>query len=158
MPVDRYWLALCGETAGLATALAVLLGVPLAWILKNRQFPGKPTVSAIATAAIALPAPLLCYYLLARLGHLWPVTLLGMTAAGVASVLPLALRQMRASFAVLNPSYGKAARSLAVSEWRVFARVELPLVWRTLAGVAAWALARVILELAAAFWIGERGA
>jgi molybdate transport system permease protein len=81
-----------------------------------------------------------------------------MTAAGVASVLPLALRQMRTSFAALNTSSGKAARSLGVSEWHVFARVELPLVWRSMAGVAAWALARVILELAAAFWIGERGA
>jgi ABC-type sulfate transport system permease component len=158
MPVDRYWLALGGETAGLATALAVILGVPLAWMLQNRRFPGKRTVSAMVTAAIAIPAPLLCYYLLARLGHAWPITLIGMTAAGVASVLPLALRQMRTSFAALNTSSGKAARSLGVSEWHVFARVELPLVWRSMAGVAAWALARVILELAAAFWIGERGA
>ena len=158
MPVDRYWLALGGETAGLATALAVVLGLPLAWILQNRQFPGKRTLSAVATAAMAFPAPLLCYYLWAKLSHAWPATLAGMTVAGLISVLPFLLHQVRASFAVLNPAYGKAARSLGIPEWRLFARVELPLVWRAVAGAAAWALARLLLELAAAFWIGERGA
>jgi molybdate transport system permease protein len=149
MPVDRYWLALGGETAGLATAFAVVLGLPLAWILQNRQFPGKRTLSAVAVAALALPAPLLCYVLLGKR------ELPGLTAAGVLSAMPLLLRQVRAAFAALSPAYGKAARSLGASEWQVFARVELPLVWRPLAGAAAWALARLLLELAAAvaLWI-----
>jgi molybdate transport system permease protein len=153
MPVDRYWLALAGETTGLAAALAVALGVPLAWILENRQFAGNRTISAILTAATLLPAPLLCYLLMR---HAWPVALPGTVAAGVLSVLPLLAREMQSAYAALNRSYGKAARSLGASEWRVFAHVELPLVWRPLAGVTARAVARLILELAAAFWIAER--
>jgi molybdate transport system permease protein len=155
MPVDRYWPALGAEMAGIATAIAVILGLPLAWILQGRQFPGKRTVEAAAAAAMALPAPLLCYYLLARLGHLWPLTRPGLAAAGVVSVLPFLLRRLRWSFASLNPAYGKAARSLGAPEWRVFARVDLPLVWRPATIAAVWALARLLLEFAAAFWIAE---
>jgi ABC-type sulfate transport system permease component len=153
MPVDRYWLALAGETTGLAAAFAVALGVPLAWILENRQFAGKRTVSAILTAATLLPAPLLCYLLMR---HGSQVALPGMASAGVLSVLPVLAREMQSAFAALNRSYGKAARSLGAPEWLVFARVELPLVWRPLAGVTVWALTRLILELMAAFWIAER--
>jgi len=155
MPVDRYWLALGAETAGLATAIAVALGVPLAWILQSWPFPGKRSAEAVLTAATALPAPLLCYFLLARLGHLWPWTRFGLAAAGVVSVLPFLLRRVRRSFASLNHSYADAARSLGAAEWRVFARVELPLVWQPILAAAAWALARLLLELAAAFWIAE---
>jgi ABC-type sulfate transport system permease component len=155
MPLDRYPLALGAEVALLATAIAVLLGVSLGWILQNRQFPGKRALVALATAAMALPAPLLCYYLLAELGHVWPLTRLGLTSAGVVSVLPFLLRRSRARFAVLNPAYAQAARSLGASEWRVFAHVELPLMWRPLLRAAALALVRLLLELTAAFWIAE---
>jgi molybdate transport system permease protein len=150
MPLDRYWLALGGETAGLATAIAAVAGAPLAWLLENRKFPGRRTVSAVVSAATKLPAPLLCYYLLA------PISLIGLTGAGVLSVLPLLIRQMRSAFRAIGAKYGRAARSLGVSEARVFARVELPLVWRRLAEAAAWAFATLMLELAAAYWIGSR--
>jgi molybdate transport system permease protein len=155
MPVDRYWLARGAETAGLATATAVLLGVWLAWILQNRQFAGKRAAETAAGTATALPAPLLCYYLLAQLGHWWPLTRLGLAVSGVVAVLPFLLRRSRASFAALNPSFAKAARSLGVSEWRVFSRVELPLVWRPVLTGAGWALSRLLLELAAALWIAD---
>ena len=155
MPVDRYWPALGAETAGIATAIAVILGIPLAWILQGRHFRGKRTVEAIAASATVLPAPLLCYCLLARLGHVWPLTRPGLAAAGVVSVLPFLLRRLRWSFAALNPAFGKAARSLGAPEWRVFARVDLPLVWRPAMTAAAWAVARLLLEFAAALWIAE---
>ena len=155
MPVDWSSLAIGPEIAGLATVVATVLGVCLAWILQNRQFPGKRALGAVATAAMALPAPLLCYYLLAELGHLWPLTRLGLAAASLLSSLPFLVRSSRASFASLSPSYGKAARSLGTSEWRVFSRVELPLVWRPILRSAGLALVRVLLELTAAFWIAD---
>ena len=155
MPVDWSSLALGPEIAGIATAIALILGVCLAWILQNREFPGKTTLVAVATAAMALPAPLLCYYLLAELGHRWPLTRLGLAVAGVVSVLPYLLRAARTSFASLNPAYAQAARSLGTPEWRVFARVELPLVWRPLLRAGGLALVRLLLELTAAFWIAE---
>lgn len=147
MPVDRGWLVLGAETAGLATACAAVLGVPLAWLLENRQFAGKRTVSAIVTAAIALPAPLLCYMLM---GHAWPLNWPGTVPVGVLSVLPFFTGRMRAAFAGIDRAFGKAARSLGVPEGLVLVRVELPLVRRALAESTAWALARLLLEFGAA--------
>ena len=146
---------LVGETVALATAVAMLAGVPLAWILQNRQFPGKRAVSAIATAAMALPAPLLCYYLLVEWSRARSGSFAGLVGAGVLSVLPFVVRRMRAYLALINPSYGKAARSLGISEWRVFTRVDLPWALAPMAGAAGWAVARLLLELGAARWIAE---
>ena len=143
MPFDRGWLVL-----GAATACAVAAGVPLAWMLENRPFSGKRAVSAIVTAAIALPAPLLVYLLVTRSRS--PA---GMWAAGLIAVLPLYTWQMRSALAGVDRSYGKAARSLGLPEWLVFARVELPLVWRAAGVAAAWALARLLLEFGAALWL-----
>ena len=153
MPVDRYPLALGLEIAAVATAIGAVLGVGFAWLLENRQFPGKRTLGTLATAAIALPAPLLCYYLLAVLGRFWPLTRIGLAAAGVISTLPLLLRAARTSFASLNPAYAKAACSLGASEWRIFACIELPLAFRPILNGALLAFLRVLAELAAALWL-----
>jgi molybdate transport system permease protein len=156
MIVARYlpWLAL--RVAGLSTGISVVVGLWLAWTLANREFAGKRALGALSTAALALPAPVLCYYLLCVLGRVWPLTEIGLVAAGVLSAMPLLIRAFRGTFASLNPSLGKAARSLGASGWRVFWRIELPLdLWPVLAAIAL-AFARVLAELAAAFWIADR--
>ena len=146
MPVDWYWPAL-------GAAVGVLLAVPLAWFVENRRFTGRRELQWLVLAASALPAPLLIYFLLARdvLGA--EPSGFGMAAAAVVSVTPYVLRQSRAAFVALSPAYAKAARSLGLPEELVFARVELPLVRRRVAIAAGWALARVVLEFAAAVWI-----
>ena len=153
MPVDGYWLALSVETAGLATAFSVAAGVPLAWILENRTFAGRATASTVLNGAMALPAPLLCYLLV---GHAWPRSCSGTVPLGVLSALPLLVRQMRGAFAHVSPAPGKAARTLGMPEISVFARVELPVVWRAVGGAAVWAVARLALELSVAFWFLRR--
>jgi ABC-type sulfate transport system permease component len=150
MPLDRISLALGLEIAAVVTVLATLLGVSLAWILQNREFPGKPAVSVAANLAVALPAPLVGYFLLAQ--HATPS---GLVAAGVVATMPLLVRSARAAFAALGPAFGQAARSMGTPEWLVFARIELPLVVRPILHAAGLALARVLLELAAAHWLAE---
>src|ERR1019366_1174171 len=101
------WLAL--RVAGLSTAISVVLGLWLGWTLANRQFAGKRALAALATAALALPAPVLCYYLLAVFARLWPLTEINLVAAGVLSAMPLLIRASRAAFASLDPNFTKAA-------------------------------------------------
>jgi molybdate transport system permease protein len=143
------------RVASLATAISVGTGLWCAWMLANREFPGKRVAGAIATWTIALPSPLLCYYLLAYLGRVWPLTGIGLVTAGVVSAMPLVVRAARTAFGSLDPGYAKAARSLGASDWRVFSRVELPLVFRPVLAVTALAFARVFAELTAAMWIAE---
>jgi molybdate transport system permease protein len=156
MPDARYlpWLAL--RVAGLSTGISVVVGLWLAWTLANREFAGKRVLGALATAALALPAPVLCYYLLCVLGRVWPLTGIGLVAAGVFSAMPLLIWASRTAFASLDPNLGKAARSLGASGWRVFLRIDLPIeLWPILAATAL-AFARVLAELAAAHWIADQ--
>ena len=156
MPVPWYLLWLALRVAGLSTGISVVLGLWLAWTLVNRQFAGKRALGAFSTAALALPAPVLCYYLLCVLGRVWPLTEINLVAAGVLSAMPLVIRASRTAFASLDPNLAKAARSLGASGWRVFLRIELPLAMRYILAAIALAFVRVLAELAAAFWIASR--
>jgi len=77
-------------------------------------------------------------------------------AAGVLSALPLLIRASRNAFAALDPSMGKAARSLGASGWRVFLRIDLPLALRPILAAIALAFALVLAQLAAALWIADQ--
>ena len=156
MAVAPYLLWLALRVAGLATGISVVVGLWLAWMLANREFAGKRVLGALATVALALPSPVLCYYLLCVLGRVWPLTEVNLVAAGVLSAMPVLIRVSLSAFASLDPNLGKAARSLGASGWRVFLRIDLPLALRPLLAALALAFARVLAELAAAFWIADR--
>jgi molybdate transport system permease protein len=139
--------------AGISTVVSLAAGVWLAWLLVNRQFPGRRELGALVTAALALPAPVICYYLLVERQHGWRW---GMTGAAVVSATPMLVRAGRLAFGSIEPVYGNVARSLGCSDWRVFWRVEFPLVWRATLGAAALAFTRVLAEFGAAVWIASR--
>jgi molybdate transport system permease protein len=84
------------------------------------------------------------------------LTEINLVAAGVLSAMPLLIRASRTAFASLDQNLAKAARSLGASGWRVFLRIELPLALRPILAAIALAFARVLAELAAAFWIASR--
>jgi molybdate transport system permease protein len=153
-PGNLVWLAL--RVTGLSTGISVVVGVWLAWTLVNREFAGKRVLGALSTAALAVPAPVLCYYLLCVYARIWPLTEINLVAAGVVSAIPLLIQASRTAFASLDPNLGKAARSLGASGWRVFLRIELPLVLRPILAAMAVAFARVLAELAAAIWIADQ--
>lgn len=128
-----------------ATAASVVLGVGLAWLLVNRRFPGRRELGWLLTGALALPSPVIVYALVWR--DTRPVAL---TVAGMVSAIPWLVREGRTAFAGLDPIYGNAARGLGASDWRVFWKVELPLVFRSALAAAGLIFVRVFLESAAA--------
>src|SRR5579863_26319 len=69
MPLDWFPLWLSLEIATAATLISVALGLALAWLLANRDFPGKNLIDAIATLPLALPPTVLGYYLLVVIGR-----------------------------------------------------------------------------------------
>ena len=82
MPLDwsPLWLSL--RYAGLATLLATLLALPLAWLLAHRRFPGCELLDAAANLPLVFPPAVLAYYLLAALGR-WPLKFNWHAAVGV---------------------------------------------------------------------------
>jgi len=156
MGVDWFPLWLSLRVAGLATALALAVALALAWALSTRTFRGKHVLDAAITLPLVLPPTVLGYYLLVLLGR---TSVLGRLyesvfgqslvftwqAAVVAALLhaaPLLVKFSAAALDSVPRRYGKAARALGASEWRVFWRVSLPLAWNQILAATALAFAR----------------
>ena len=66
-----FWLSL--RVAAVATSLIVAAGVPAAWILARRDFPGKGLIAGLLILPLVLPPTVLGYYLLQVLGRRAPI-------------------------------------------------------------------------------------
>ena len=142
------WLGL--RYAGLATMLATLLALPLAWLLAHRRFPGCELLDAAASLPLVFPPAVLAYYLLATLGR-WTLEFNWHAAVAVSAIytLPLLVRMTRAGLQAMDHSIENAARSLGAGEWRIFWRVTLPLAWRALFGAVLAGFARALADFGA---------
>ena len=156
MAIDWFPLWLSLRVAAISTALALAVGLWLAWILANRTFRGKEVLDAAITLPLVLPPTVLGYYLLVLLGRASPIgglyewlfggpLVFTWQAAVVASLFhstPLLVKSARAAFESVDRSYERAARNLGATELRLFWRVTLPLVRRSILAAAALAFAR----------------
>lgn len=156
MHLDWFPLWLSLRVASISTALALAVGLWLAWTLANRTFRGKEVLDAAITLPLVLPPTVLGYYLLILLGRASPIgdfyqwvfhrpLVFTWQAAVVASLFhstPLLVKSARAAFESVDRSYERAARTLGATELRLFWRVTLPLVRRSILAGTALAFAR----------------
>src|SRR5580692_7258107 len=155
-PIDWFPLWLSLRVAAISTAIALLIGLWLAWTLANRTFRGKEILDAAITLPLVLPPTVLGYYLLVLLGRASPVgrvyqwlfggpLVFTWQAAVVAALFhstPLLVKSARAAFESVDRSFERAARNLGASELRLFWRVTLPLARRSILAAGALAFAR----------------
>jgi molybdate transport system permease protein len=155
-PIDWFPLWLSLRVAAISTAIALAAGLALAWILANRTFRAKEVLDAAITLPLVLPPTVLGYYLLVLLGRASPIghlyewlfgepLVFTWQAAVVASLFhstPLLVKSARAAFESVDRSYERAARNLGATELRLFWRVTLPLVRRSILAATALAFAR----------------
>src|SRR5580692_10676041 len=167
MPIDWFPLWLSLRVAVVSTAVALSLGLWLAYILANREFRGKEMLDALVTLPLVLPPTVLGYYLLVLIGraspfgHLWesifgsPLVFTWKAAVVAALIhsLPLLVKSARAAFESVDRSYERAARTLGASEWRLFWRVTLPLARRSIFAASAIAFARSLGEFGATLMV-----
>jgi molybdate transport system permease protein len=156
MDIDWFPLWLSLRVAFLSTALAAAGGIGLAYVLANRDFPGKEVLDSLITLPLVLPPTVLGYYLLVVLGRqsalgglyeaVFGAPLVFTWQAAVVAALfhsaPLLIKSARAALESVEHSYERAARTLGAGEWRVFHRVTLPLARRTILAAIALAFAR----------------
>ncbi|HEX2701416.1 MAG TPA: ABC transporter permease [Acidimicrobiales bacterium] len=140
-----------------ATVLATAVGLPLAWVLARRPFPGRRVVRALVLVPLVLPPVVGGMALLLALGRrgvvghyldAWFSVTLPFTTAGAAMAeafvaMPFLVLTAEAAFRSGDRRYEEAARTLGAGRWTVFRRVTLPLAWPALAagGLLAWARA-----------------
>jgi molybdate transport system permease protein len=156
MEIDWFPLWLSLRVAVLATLVALVIGLWLAYMLANREFRGKELLDAAVTLPLVLPPTVLGYYLLVLLGRASPLgkfyewlfgapLVFTWQAAVVAALIhatPLLVKSARAALESVDKSYERAARTLGASEWRVFFQVTLPLANRSILAAAVLAFAR----------------
>ena len=146
-----------------ATALAIPLGVPLAWILARGTAPGLRWLRALVTLPMVLPpvvggvALLFAFgrrglvgrWLAESLGVSLPFTTAGVILAETFVAMPFLVAAAEAGFRQVDRRYEEAAATLGAQRFAVFARVTLPLALPALAAGTALCWARALGEFGA---------
>jgi molybdate/tungstate transport system permease protein len=145
-----------------ATIVALLTGVPLAYLLARRSFRGRQFVEALVNLPIVIPhtaAGVALLLVFGRRGLLGPwLEPLGITftdqfagiVAGMLFVsLPFLVNMSRESFALVDEELERVAMIDGASPWAAFWYVTLPLAGRGVIGGAVMMWARGISEFGA---------
>lgn len=152
--MELFPLRLSLQVAVTATALTLLVGLPIAWLLARRRFPGRDLVAALVVFPLVLPPTVLGYYLLVVIGSrglgalglelafTWRAAVL---AAALGSIA-LLIKAAQAGFETVDPRLEQAARTLGRSEWSIFWVVTLPLAWRSVLAGTVLAFCRALGE------------
>ncbi|MER5177519.1 ABC transporter permease [Streptomyces sp. NPDC002896] len=150
-------------TATAATAVSIVLGVPLAWLLARTEFPGRGLVRALVTLPLVLPPVVGGVALLLALGRngvvgrwleAWfgvtlPFTTAGVVVAEAFVAMPFLVISVEGTLRAADPRYEEAATTLGASRFTAFRRVTLPLIAPGIAAGAVLAWARALGEFGA---------
>lgn len=167
--MDATWTALLLslKVAGSATAISLVTGVALGFLLARVRFPGRELLDTIMTLPMVLPPTVLGYYLLVLLGSrstfgMWLnetfgirliFTWQGAAIAAAVVTFPLVLKSARAAFETVDAQLEQAARVLGTGELAIFCRVTLPLAWRGIMAGVLLAFARALGEFGATLMV-----
>lgn len=167
--MENAWIALSLtlKVAGWATALNLVVGVSVGFLLARKRFPGRDLLDALLTLPLVMPPTVLGYYLLVLLGRRGPIggwlqetfginlifTWQGAVIAATIVAFPLVFKSARAAFEAVDPQFEQAARVLRIREVAVFFRVTLPLAWRGILAGVLLAFARATGEFGATLMV-----
>lgn len=146
-----------------ATAISLMVGVPLAWLLARVEFPGRSLVRGIVTLPLVLPPVVGGAALLFALGRrgligeplyeatglVLPFSTWGVVVATTFVAMPFMVITVEGALRNLDGRFEGAASTLGAGRWTVLRRVTLPMIGPSL-------LSGLVLTWARAF--GEFGA
>ncbi|STD14789.1 Molybdenum transport system permease protein modB [Dermatophilus congolensis] len=150
-------------SASVATALSLVMGVPLAWVLARSRRRGVGVLRALVTLPLVLPpvvggvALLLAYGragLVGRWLDVWwgislPFTVVAVVVAETFVAMPFLVVTVAGAFAAVDRGLEEAAVTLGASRWRVFWSVSLPSVAPSLVAGTVLCWARALGEFGA---------
>ncbi|MBP6304737.1 MAG: molybdate ABC transporter permease subunit [Giesbergeria sp.] len=160
-------LSLSLQVAGWATALNLVLGIGVGYLLARTRFVGRDLLDTLLTLPMVMPPTVLGYYLLVLLGrngwigrwlqdsfgiHLI-FTLKGAVIAATIVAFPLVFKPARAAFEAIDRQVEEAGRVLGISEIGIFLRITLPLAWRGILAGVLLAFARALGEFGATLMV-----
>jgi molybdate transport system permease protein len=155
-PTVQAALRLSAWTSSAATLIALILGMPLAYLLARNRFAGRTLLEVLVDLPIVLPPSVAGIALLVAfgrrgllgaalvpLGVSLPFTSAAVVLAQVFVAAPLFIRAARLGFNAVDAQLEEAAYTEGASQWQLFRHVMFPLTGRALfAGlVLCWARA-----------------
>jgi molybdate/tungstate transport system permease protein len=149
-------------TALSAACISFVIGTPLAYVLARSQFRGKHVIEGIIDLPIVIPHPVVGIAILSVAGrNHWlgnfmselGIRIMGSTT-GIIVVLtfvgmPFYINALKSGIEAISPRLENVSRSLGASMWSTFARVTLPLAWRSVLVGFIMCCARAISEFGA---------
>jgi molybdate transport system permease protein len=146
-----------------ATALAALVGIPLAWLLARGTFRGKRFIRGLVILPVVLPPVIAGLALITAFGRSgvlgrWlfetfdvslPFTTTGTILAETFVAMPFLVLAVEGALRSSDRAYEDAAATLGARPWTVFRRVTLPAIAPALLSGALLAWARALGEFGA---------
>jgi molybdate/tungstate transport system permease protein len=155
-------IAITFSAASIATVIAMLGGIPLAYLLARRSFRGKRLVEAVINLPIVIPhtaagIALLMVFgrygllgsLFYRIGITFTDNLAGIVLAMMFVSLPFLVNTSRESFALIDIELERVALIDGANPWQSFWHIAIPLASRGIAAGALMMWARGISEFGA---------
>lgn len=156
-------LSLSLWTATVATGIAVVIGVPMAWVLARSSFPGQRLLRALVTLPLVLPpvvggvALLLAFgrtgflgrYLDSWFGLTIPFSPLAVVMAETFVAMPFLIITVEGALRSADQGFEEAAVTLGATRMTVFRRVTVPLIAPSLGAGAVLCWARALGEFGA---------
>src|SRR5258708_476028 len=163
---QAFWLTL--QLAVLVSAILLLLGLPIAYLLAFSPRRWEFLVEAVVALPIVLPPAVLGFYVLVALGphsplgrwwisltgHTLAFTFSGLVIGSIIYSLPFAVQPFAASFSAVDRKLISASATLGASPLRTFSRVIVPLSIPGLVTGAALSFAHTMGEFGVVLMVG----
>jgi molybdate transport system permease protein len=162
-PTAREALRITFVTSIAATALALLIGTPLAFLLAREALPATRLWRALVIVPLLLPPVVSGVALLAAFGRRgfvggflydtfgfqFPFTTWGVVLAGTFVAMPFLIITLEGAFRSLEREVEEAASVDGAGPWMIFSRITLPLIAPSLLAGTVLCWARAIGEFGA---------
>ena len=164
MDFSPLWISL--KTAFLATIITSIIGIFVSYKMANYKGRGRGLIDGIFTLPLILPPTVIGFFLLLLCGKngfvgkifmnfnkniifSWSATVIAATVVA----FPMMYRTCRSAFEQIDKNMISAARTLGLSETKIFFKIAIPLAWPGIIGGLVLSFARALGEFGATLMI-----
>ena len=164
MDFSPLWISL--KTAFLATIITSIIGIFISYKMANYKGRGRGFIDGIFTLPLILPPTVIGFFLLLLCGKngfvgkifmsfnkniifSWSATVIAATVVA----FPMMYRTCRSAFEQIDKNMISAARTLGLSETKIFFKIAIPLAWPGIIGGLVLSFARALGEFGATLMI-----
>ena len=164
MDFSPLWISL--KTAFVATVITFIIGIVISYKMANYRGKGRGIIDGIFTLPLILPPTVVGFFLLLICGKngvigkiimsfdkniifTWSATVIAATVVS----FPMMYRTCRSDFEQIDKNMILAARTLGLSESKIFFKIAIPLAWPGIIGGLVLSFARALGEFGATLMI-----